>query len=56
MLADFIYSALIFWGAFYLYGLTSILAWINNYMPNKMWDEITYPYRNYNGTTVKVCE
>ena len=39
-------------GRFYLYGLTSIPAWISNHTPTKVRDEITYPFLNFNGTTV----
>ena len=39
---------------FYLHGLTLIPAWISNYMPGKVWDEITYPFLNFNGATVEV--
>ena len=28
-------------------------AWINDYMPSKVYDEITYPFRNFNGCTVE---
>ena len=35
-------------------GLTLIPAWISNYMPGKVWDEITYPFLNFNGCTVEV--
>ena len=42
------------WGPFYKHGLTLILAWISNHMPSKMWDEITYPFLNFNGCTVEV--
>ena len=38
------------------YGLTLIPAWISNYMNYKMWDEITYPFPNFNGATVEVWE
>ena len=31
-----------------------ISAWISNYMANKVWDEITYPFLNFNGATVEV--
>ena len=34
--------------------LTLIPAWISNHMPSKMWDEITYPFLNFNGCTVEV--
>ena len=29
-------------GLFYWHGLTLIPAWISNYMPGKVWDEIAY--------------
>ena len=41
-------------GRFYLHGLTLIPAWISNHMPSKVWDEITYPFLNFNGCTVEV--
>ena len=41
-------------GLFYQHGLTLIPAWISNHMPGKVWDEITYPFLNFNGCTVKV--
>ena len=31
-------------------------TWIRNYMPNKVWDEITYPFLSFNGCTVEVWE
>ena len=39
---------------FYQHGLTLIPAWISNHMPCKVWDEITYPFLNFNGCTVEV--
>ena len=30
-------------------GLTSIWAWISNYIHYKMWDEITFPFPNFYG-------
>ena len=39
---------------FYKYSLTEIQAWISNHMPNKAWDEITYPLLNFNGCAVEV--
>ena len=27
---------------------------ISNHMPGKVWDEITYPFLNFNGATVEV--
>ena len=29
-------------------------AWISNYIHYKLWDEITYPFLNFNGCTVEV--
>ena len=37
-----------------LHGSTLIPAWISNYMPCNVWDEITYPFLNFNGCTVEV--
>ena len=31
-----------------------IPAWISNHMTNKVWDEITYPFPNFNGATIDV--
>ena len=39
-----------------LLWLTLIPAWISNPMPINVWDEITYPFPNFNGCTVKVWE
>ena len=39
---------------FYWHGLTLILAWISNHMSCNVWDEITYPFLNFNGATVEV--
>ena len=36
---------------FYKHGLTVISAWISNYIHYKLWDEITYPFLNFNGCT-----
>ena len=41
-------------GPFYQHGFTLIPAWISNHMPSNMWDEITYPFLNFNGCTVEV--
>ena len=35
-------------------ALTFIPAWINNYTHYNVWDEITYPFLNFNGATVEV--
>ena len=37
-------------------SLTLIPAWINNYIHYKVWDEITYPFLNFNGAIVDVWE
>ena len=39
---------------FHLHGLTLIPVCIINHMPNKVWDEITYPFLNFNGVTLEV--
>ena len=39
---------------FYYRGLTLIPAWVCNHIHYKVWDEITYPFLNFNGTTVEV--
>ena len=41
-------------GPFYLHGLTLIPAWISNYTHYNVWDEITYPFLNFNDATVEV--
>ena len=41
-------------GPFYKHGLTFIPTWISDHMPNKMWDEITYPLLNFNRCTDEV--
>ena len=41
---------------FYWYGLTLIPAWISKHMPRKVWNEITYPFPNFNGGSVEVWE
>ena len=33
-----------------------ISAWISNYIYHNMWAEISYPFPNFNGTTVEVWE
>ena len=42
------------WGPFYWHVLTLIPAWISNNIPCRMWDEITYPFLNFNGCAVDV--
>ena len=45
---------LVIWAPFYEHGVTLIPAWISNYIHCKVWDEITYPFLNFNGATVEV--
>ena len=41
-------------GPFYKHGLTLIPVWISNYTHYNEWNEITYPFPNFNGATVEV--
>ena len=41
---------------FYQNILTSILGWIGYDIHYEVWDEITYPFTNFNGATVEVWE
>ena len=50
------YSALVNRAHFYYHGLTWIPEWIGKHTSCKVWDEITYPFPNVNGYTVKVRE
>ena len=34
------------------YRLTLIPTWISNHIPGKVWEEITYPFPNFNGATL----
>ena len=45
-----------FWGPLYKHFLTYIPAWVSNYIHYKVWNEITYPFTNFNGATVEVWE
>ena len=36
-------------GPFYWHGLTLIPAWISDYTHYNQWDEINYPFLNFNG-------
>ena len=38
------------------HGLTLILAWISIHMPSKVWDKISDPFPNFNGSAVEVWE
>ena len=37
------------WGTFIQHGLILIPTWISNHMQSKVWDEIIYPFLNFNG-------
>ena len=53
------YTSLFFgdqWAPFYKHRSTLIPAWISNHMPSEVWDEITYPLWNFNGSTIEVWE
>ena len=43
-------------GLFYQHGLSLTLfpVWISDYMPGKVYGEITYRFLNFNGATVEV--
>ena len=43
-------------GPFYWHGSTLIPAGISNHIHNKVWDEITYPFPNFDGCTAEVWE
>ena len=43
-------------GPIYKHGVTLTPAWISNCMPSKMWNEIMYPFPNFNGTVVEFWE
>ena len=47
-------NSVVTWGHFYWHGLTLISAWISNHLSGKVWDDITYPFLNFNGCTVEV--
>ena len=42
------------WGPLYDYELSLIQAWISNHIYYKVWDEITYPFPNFNSVTIEV--
>ena len=49
--------ALLWLGApFINMDLILIPAWISNYIHYKVWDEITYPFPNFNSAAVEVWE
>ena len=44
------------WKYMHMFGLTSIPAYVSNCIRYKVWDETTYPFPNFNGTTVEIWE
>ena len=38
------------------YRWTLIPPWISNYTYYKEWNEITYPFQNFNGTATEACK
>ena len=42
------------WGPFHYHRLPLVLVWISNNIHYKVWDEITYPFPNFNGCAVEV--
>ena len=46
----------LYWLVLQLVQLTSIPAWISNYIHFKMWDEITYPFPNFNCAAIELWE
>ena len=58
VLAEYISSNLTrtcyIWGPFYQHGLPLFPVWMCNHIHFKVWDEITYPFLNFNGCTVEV--
>ena len=41
---------------FYKHGLSLIRAWISNRTHHKMWDDISYPFPNFDGATMELLE
>ena len=44
------------WAPSYWYVLSLIPAWISDHIAGKMWDENTYPFSKFNGTTVRFLD
>ena len=40
--------------SFCKHGLTLIPAWISYHAPSKVWNEIIYPFPNFNGCTIEI--
>ena len=53
-------GTIVLWGLIHICSLDEssflIPAWISNQMYGKVWDEIMYPFHNFNGTTVEIWE
>ena len=43
-------------GPIYVYGLSLITTRIINYIQYDVWDEITYPFPNFNGKAAEVWD
>ena len=39
-------------GPFHQHGLALMSAWITNHMHSKVWENITYPFTNFNSATI----
>ena len=44
------------WGPFYWHGLTLTPAWISSHRFNKVWDEIAFPFRDFNGCSLGMAK
>ena len=36
--------------------MSKIAVWMNNHIPSKVWDNVAYPFPNFNGFTIEVWE
>ena len=46
----------IVWNQFYYNGLNTISPNISNHIPSKLWDEIIYPFPNFNSSDIEVWQ
>ena len=44
------------WSPFYEHGSSWIPAWVSNYIHYKVYNEITYPFPNFNSATIEAYE
>ena len=44
------------WGLFHWHDLSLIQAWISNNIHYEVWDEITYPFLNFNSAAIDIWE